>query len=242
MLEYTTGEIARLCGVTVRTVQYYDARNILVPSRLSEGGRRLYSEQDLRRMKIICFLRDAGISIGSIGALFSEDDPGTVITELLGQQEALLRGELEQCQNRLGTLEEIRRELKRIENFSVDSIGDIAYIVENRQKMRLLHTVLLLTGIPFCIMQWAAVILWITSGIWWPFLTVMLAMLPYGVWVTRYYFTRVAYICPQCHKVFRPGLREAFWANHTPALRRLRCPCCGRRGFCVEVYNESSGG
>ena len=43
MSKYTTGEIARLCGVTVRTVQYYDRRNILNPSELSEGGRRLYS-------------------------------------------------------------------------------------------------------------------------------------------------------------------------------------------------------
>ena len=45
---YTTGEIAKLCGVTVRTVQYYDSRSILVPSALSEGGRRLYSEEDLK--------------------------------------------------------------------------------------------------------------------------------------------------------------------------------------------------
>ena len=51
MSKYTTGEIAKLCGVSVRTVQYYDSRNILVPSELSEGGRRLYSEQDLKRMK-----------------------------------------------------------------------------------------------------------------------------------------------------------------------------------------------
>ena len=34
MSKYTTGEIAKLCGVTVRTVQYYDSRNILVPSAL----------------------------------------------------------------------------------------------------------------------------------------------------------------------------------------------------------------
>ena len=54
MSMYTTGEIARLCGVSVRTVQYYDSRNILIPSRLSEGGRRLYSEDDLRRMKLTC--------------------------------------------------------------------------------------------------------------------------------------------------------------------------------------------
>ena len=38
MSKYTTGEIAKLCGVSVRTVQYYDSRNILVPSELSEGG------------------------------------------------------------------------------------------------------------------------------------------------------------------------------------------------------------
>lgn len=42
MSKYTTGEIAKLCGVSVRTVQYYDTRNILTPSELTEGGRRLY--------------------------------------------------------------------------------------------------------------------------------------------------------------------------------------------------------
>ncbi len=46
MSKYTTGEIAKLCGVSVRTVQYYDERGILIPSELSEGGRRLYSEDD----------------------------------------------------------------------------------------------------------------------------------------------------------------------------------------------------
>ena len=57
MSKYTTGEIAKLCGVSVRTVQYYDTRGILVPNELTEGGRRLYSEDDLKRMKIICLDR-----------------------------------------------------------------------------------------------------------------------------------------------------------------------------------------
>ncbi|MBR1845644.1 MAG: MerR family DNA-binding transcriptional regulator, partial [Oscillospiraceae bacterium] len=37
--KYSTGEVAKRCGVTVRTVQYYDTRGILVPAELSEGGR-----------------------------------------------------------------------------------------------------------------------------------------------------------------------------------------------------------
>ena len=101
MSKYTTGEIAKLCGVSVRTVQYYDSRNILIPSELSEGGRRLYSEQDLKRMKIICFLRDAGISINSIGELLSEDNPGSVISVLLEQQEQLLQEEVSERKAKL---------------------------------------------------------------------------------------------------------------------------------------------
>ena len=63
MSHYTTGELAKACSVTVRTVQYYDGRGILTPSALSEGGRRLYSEGDLRRLKVICFLRELGLPI-----------------------------------------------------------------------------------------------------------------------------------------------------------------------------------
>ena len=69
MSKYTTGELAKLSGVTVRTVQYYDTRGILIPSELSEGGRRLYSEDDLKRMKIICFLRELDPPIDAISLL-----------------------------------------------------------------------------------------------------------------------------------------------------------------------------
>lgn len=236
MSKYTTGEIAKLCGVTVRTVQYYDSRNILMPSQLSEGGRRLYSEEDLKRMKVICFLRDLDLSINTISQLLSETNPETVIDLLLEQQEQSLREEISQRRQKLEKLEQLRREIKAAPNFSVESIGDIAYAMENKKKMRKLHSVLLLTAIPLGILQWGSIILWIITGIWWPFLIYALLAVPYGVWVSRYYFKRVVYICPECHEVFRPNFKEAFWANHTPTLRKLTCPKCGRKGFCVETY------
>lgn len=127
MSKYTTGEIAKLCGVSVRTVQYYDERGILIPSELSEGGRRLYSEDDYKKLKIICFLRDAGISIKSIGELLSESNPSSVISVLLEKQEQLLQNEVKERQEQLAMLEGIKKALKGIENFSVESIGDIAY-------------------------------------------------------------------------------------------------------------------
>ena len=238
MSKYTTGEIAKLCGVSVRTVQYYDSRNILVPSELSEGGRRLYSEDDLKRMRIICFLREAGVPINSIGELFAEEHPEKVISILLDQQEQTLREELEEQQKKLSIVETIRRELKEVKNFSVESIGDIAFVMKNKNKLRKMRWLVVLTGIPVTALQWVSIVLWITHGLWWLFAIWACVAIPWGIVVSINYFKRVAYICPECHEVFRPRFKEVFWAYHTPKMRRLTCPRCRHKGFCIEVYHE----
>lgn len=238
MSKYTTGEIAKLCGVSVRTVQYYDTRNILIPSELSEGGRRLYSEEDLKRMKIICFLRDAGISINSIGELFEQENPGSVMTVLLDSQEQLLKDEIAERQEKLEKIYGIRRELKSVQNFSVESIGDIAHVMDNRKKLRRLHMMLLIVGIPIDILEWFSIIWWIVTGVWWPFVVFLLVGIPAAVGISIYYFKNLAYICPNCHEVFKPEIKEAFFARHTPTLRKLTCSCCGYKGFCVETCGK----
>ena len=235
MSQYTTGEVAKLCGVTVRTVQYYDTRGILVPSALTEGGRRLYSEDDVKRMKIVCFLRELGLSIEAIRQLLTEEDPGSVIALLLDEQEAALRKEIGEREEQLGKLTDLRAGIKSVEEFSLESIGDIAYTMTNRKELRKNHMILLLTGLPVSVLQLAAVILWITTGIWQLVPVWAAVAIPYGVIASRWYFRKTAYICPGCHTVFQPKFKEAFWANHTPAARKLTCTACGRHGFCVEV-------
>ena len=236
MSKYTTGEIAKLCGVSVRTVQYYDSRNILIPSELSEGGRRLYSEDDLKRMRIICFLREAGLPINSISALFAEENPQSIISILLEEQEEVLREELTERKTKLDLIEGIKRELKELDNFSVESIGDIAHMMKQKNKLKKMRWTMVLTGIPVTALQWVSIVLWITNGLWWLFLIWACVAIPWGICVSSYYFNHVAYICPECHEIFKPKLKEAFWAYHTPKMRRLTCPKCCRKGLCVEVY------
>ena len=236
MSKYTTGELAKLCSVTVRTVQYYDTRGILVPSELSEGGRRLYSEDDLKRMRIICFLRDADLPIDAISQILKEEHPENVISLLIAQQERLLSDEIREKQDKLEKVRELKAGLKGKTSFSLESIGDIAIIMESKKKLKKLRLMMILTGIPVTLLQMAAIILGVMKGNWWLLLVWVLVALPWGILVSRHYFRSVKYICPECHTVFKPALKEAFWASHTPTARRLTCPECHHKGFCVEVW------
>ena len=236
MSQYTTGEIAKLCDVTVRTVQYYDTRGILIPSMHSEGGRRLYSEDDLKRLKVICFMRELDIPIDAISQILKEEHPEKVISLLIEQQEKALSDEIAGKEKKLEKLHDLKNGLRGKAVFSLETIGDIAVFMEGKQKLKKMRWMMILTGIPVTALQWFSIIFWIVKGVWWPFVVWVLVAVPWGTIVSRYYFNHVKYICPECHEVFKPSFKEAFWANHTPAARKLTCTRCGHKGFCVEVW------
>ncbi|MBR0035347.1 MAG: hypothetical protein IJP54_06695 [Synergistaceae bacterium] len=168
--------------------------------------------------------------------MFSGADSEKVISLLIEQQEKALSDEISDKEAKLEKLRELKNGLKSQAAFSFESIGDIAVFMEGKKKLKKMRWMMILTGIPVTALQWFSVIFWIVKGIWWPFIGWVLVAAVWGTLVSRYYFNHVKYICPECHEVFKPTRKEAFWANHTPTTRKLTCTKCGHKGFCVEVW------
>jgi DNA-binding transcriptional MerR regulator len=65
----SVSEVARLSGVTVRTLHHYDEIGLLVPSARSDAGYRLYSAADIERLAAIVAYRAAGMGLTDIDAV-----------------------------------------------------------------------------------------------------------------------------------------------------------------------------
>ncbi len=238
MEKYTTGEVAKHCGISVRTVQYYDTRGILSPGETSEGGRRLYTEEDLKTMETICFLKGLGLSLESIRTLLKEEYSQEVIFLLLEEQESLLKKEIDEKQAQISRITEVKRTMSIIPDISSEILGDAARILlQKKQWKRLIHR-MLFVGIFMDLLQIFTLFLWIFHGIWQPFLVTALLTTALGGFIGFSYYKNTVLLCPRCHRIFRPRFWESFFARHTPHTRKSTCSQCGYTGLCVETYGK----
>ncbi len=69
---YRSGVVARLAGIPVETLRVWERRYGVVGPTLSEGGQRLYTPDDIRRLAVIKQVVDMGHPIGTVAALPTE--------------------------------------------------------------------------------------------------------------------------------------------------------------------------
>jgi DNA-binding transcriptional MerR regulator len=65
-MKNTVGDVARLAGVSVRTLHHYDEVGLLEPSDRSDAGYRLYTTEDLERLQQILFYKELGFTLEEI--------------------------------------------------------------------------------------------------------------------------------------------------------------------------------
>ncbi|MET3695715.1 DNA-binding transcriptional MerR regulator [Bacillus oleivorans] len=71
---WKVGELAKLTGLTVRTLRYYDQIGLYSPSEYSNSGYRLYNESDLSRLQQILALKELGLSLDEVKSILADDN------------------------------------------------------------------------------------------------------------------------------------------------------------------------
>ena len=64
---HTVKQVARLSGVSVRTLHHYDEIGLLKPACVGANGYRYYGREELLRLQQILFHRELGFSLEEIG-------------------------------------------------------------------------------------------------------------------------------------------------------------------------------
>ncbi|MCL2837887.1 MAG: MerR family transcriptional regulator [Oscillospiraceae bacterium] len=235
MSKYTTGEMAKMCNVSVRTVQFYDTKGILHPSELTEGGRRLYTDDDLVQMRLICMLRTLGLTLDSIQGILKSEKPAKVLNLLLDEHTKQLDGEIKEKQEQVEAIKLIKESIGDREAIPVNSISDIGVIMENNKKVRKKFRKLVVTACFLSIPQFAFIALWIVKGMWIPFVVWFPIQTLLGILLAKHYFKDAAFICPECNAVFKPPFSKLMRTSGTTKARWLTCTECGHKGYCVET-------
>jgi DNA-binding transcriptional MerR regulator len=68
------GLVAERLGLSIRTVRYYEEEGLVEPSARSEGGFRLYSDDDIERLELIKRMKPMGFSVQEMRDLLDARD------------------------------------------------------------------------------------------------------------------------------------------------------------------------
>ncbi len=110
---YTIHELARLAGVSVRTLHFYDEKGLLRPSGRAENGYRIYTRESLLRLQQILFLKELRFSLRQISSILEQ--PNFDLLHALEIHERTLEQEASRLQVLLTT---VRKTIKNVKGES----------------------------------------------------------------------------------------------------------------------------
>ncbi len=107
---YTVKQLAKLAGITVRTLHHYDQIGLLEPTRVGENGYRYYGDEALYRLQQILFYRYLDMPLGEIKQIMGRKDFD--VSEALARHRSALEAEIRRMRRLISTIDETREQLK----------------------------------------------------------------------------------------------------------------------------------
>ncbi|MCJ7664501.1 MAG: MerR family transcriptional regulator [Desulfobacterales bacterium] len=109
---YAIGYLATAAGLTTRTIRYYEERGLLDSIKRVEGGRRVYTDDDLRRLKFIKRLKLLGLTLAEMEELAEIYWIDRTNRKVLPRLMELLEHHCEETDKRIESLTKLKSEIR----------------------------------------------------------------------------------------------------------------------------------
>lgn len=129
---YTAGELAKLAGVSARTIRFYDKKSLLQPAAYSENGYRLYNKYSVEQLQKIRMLQYIGFSLDEIKEKM-ESGQDEKWTEILQKQKRMLEEKRQQIDRMILLIQDAMDEYRSDEQIHIDRLTDILQLISTEK-------------------------------------------------------------------------------------------------------------
>lgn len=112
-MEYTVQKLAKIAGISTRTLRYYDEIEILKPARINSSGYRIYGEKEVDRLQQIMLYREMGVNLETIK---------TIVTKASFDEAAALQEHLKHLLAQRNQIDQLIANVKKTIDYKKGSI------------------------------------------------------------------------------------------------------------------------
>jgi len=123
---YAIGEISRLVELSQRTIRYYEEIGLLHSVRRIEKGKRVYTDDDVRRLKFISRLKVLGLSLAEMVELEKIYRKQRNNQEILPKLLEILDERAAQIDERVAQLVTLKKEIREYQHRLRNKVLDVA--------------------------------------------------------------------------------------------------------------------
>lgn len=125
---YTSGEFAHKAHVSIRTIRYYDQKNLLKPTTRTSSGARRYTDRDFAKLQQILLLKYLGFSLGDIRKMTIASDDQQLLLNSLQVQKRLAQERVEEMKNVISAIDSTSKALKKEKQIDWHKMLDLIHL------------------------------------------------------------------------------------------------------------------
>ena len=132
---YTSGEFAKKAHVSIRTIRYYDQKNLLKPSTYTGSGARRYTDSDFAKLQQILLLKYLGFSLSDIREMTLGSGDRQLLIDSLQIQKRLVEERLKEMQNVATAIDSTSSTLKAGQEVDWSKMLDLIHLTSMNQSL-----------------------------------------------------------------------------------------------------------